>query len=493
MRFDKTGFKDKCDKQEFEKSIDQSNIQKLIDNFELIIDLQKFHNMCYKINSVLSRYNYFLGVFELKNKYRRFSMKDKSKKKIVRQLSSCLIEKYSGFRLISIEHEKNQRKLFKPIDIIYKSTKSIEIEPLYLISYQDNFHAKGNVPFVVYFDFETTAPVDNYLDPEQKKMFAISYVMIVAFNAELNLDRIIIQRSFAHSVEQLSSLDYFTPEQITCIDQSLIKMLNGVAFEVSKRRCKNSIGQMFSIESALVKKTLLKWFHQKFKQQFDKIDPFQKIKYERQHSIDWENYKCVMSFGDFVIRFEHKFLRNIYTIEQIQDSGHLKNIERYYPIFMEYIMICIGLLALLNNYHKGDYINYATEEFVQNNFTGDEITDIKNTINQTEIKNALQKTDGNVSKFNLKIYAYVYDQLVYFPRSDIDYETITTNKFFMNVHRLIRGKFHLHHSHITGRIYGYAHDFCNTTQMERSTAEIPFIAHNFFGFDLFYYLKAYIP
>ena len=134
-------------------------------------------------------------------------------------------------------------------------------------------------------------------------------------------------------------------------------------------------------------------------------------------------------------------------------------------------MICIGLLALLNNYHRGDYINYATEEFFQNNFTGDEITDIKNTINQTEIKNALQKTHGNVSKFNLKIYAYVYDQLVYFPRSDIDYETITTNKFFINVHRLIRGKFHLHHSHITGRIYGYAHDFCNTTQMERSTAE----------------------
>ena len=156
-------------------------------------------------------------------------------------------------------------------------------------------------------------------------------------------------------------------------------------------------------------------------------------------------------------------------------------------------MICTGLLALLNNYHRGDYINYATEEFVQNDFAGDEITDIKNTINQTEIKNALQKTHGNVPKFNLKIYAYVYDQLDYFPRSDINYETITTNIFFINVHRLIRGKFHLHHSDITGRIYGYMHDFCNTTQMERSTAEIPFIAHNFFGFDLFYYLKVYIP
>ena len=30
-------------------------------------------------------------------------------------------------------------------------------------------HAKDDVPFVIYFDFETTAPTDNCLDPEQKK------------------------------------------------------------------------------------------------------------------------------------------------------------------------------------------------------------------------------------------------------------------------------------------------------------------------------------
>ena len=78
-----------------------------------------------------------------------------------------------------------------------------------MISYEDNFHGRGDVPFVIYFDFETTAPTDNCLDPEQKKMFVISYVMIVAFNSELNLDRIIIQRGFAHSVELLTSLDYF--------------------------------------------------------------------------------------------------------------------------------------------------------------------------------------------------------------------------------------------------------------------------------------------
>ena len=42
-------------------------------------------------------------------------------------------------------------------------------------------------------------------------------------------------------------------------------MLKDMAFEVSKRKCRNSVGQMFSIESALVKKTLLKWFNAKFK------------------------------------------------------------------------------------------------------------------------------------------------------------------------------------------------------------------------------------
>ena len=92
----------------------------------------------------------------------------------------------------------------------------------------------------------------------------------------------------------------------------------------------------------------------------------------------------------------------------------------------------------------------------------------------------------------MKVFAYVYDELVCFPRIDIDYKTITTNKFFTNVHRLIRGKFHLHHSHLTGKIFGYAHDFCNTTLVEKTTPEIRFTVHNFFGFDLFYYMKACI-
>ena len=68
----------------------------------------------------------------------------------------------------------------------------------------------------------------------------------------------IIYRSFAHSIEQLTTLDYFTREQISFIEPHLTNMLKDMAFEVSKRKSKNSVGQMFSIESALVKKNTFK-------------------------------------------------------------------------------------------------------------------------------------------------------------------------------------------------------------------------------------------
>ena len=41
----------------------------------------------------------------------------------------------------------------------------------------------------------------------------------------------------------------------------------------------------------------------------------------------------------------------------------------------------------------------------ENKFAGDETNEIKNTINETEIKNELSTTHENIPKFSLKIYA----------------------------------------------------------------------------------------
>ena len=46
-----------------------------------------------------------------------------------------------------------------------------------------------------------------------------------------------------------------------------------------------------------------------------------------------------MTFGNFIIRFEHKFLRNIYTIEQIESSDQINNLKNFHEIFNNYIEI----------------------------------------------------------------------------------------------------------------------------------------------------------
>ena len=126
-----------------------------------------------------------------------------------------------------------------------------------------------------------------------------------------------------------------------------------------------------------------------------------------------------MSYGDFVIRFEHKFIRNIFTNEQIQQSDDLNCLENYYKTYQKFISISIGLLSLFNNYHRNDELNNETSEFIEESFANDTISELKNRVIQTKIKNALKTSISRVPNFYLKIYAFVYDWLVYFPKSGI--------------------------------------------------------------------------
>ena len=111
IRFDKVGKTNVCDQNEFKENIDSNLIKELNEgNFTFILDLQKPNNICYEINLILSKHNYFLRIFELKDKYRQLSMKEPKKQNIIRQLSSCLIQKYNGFQVISIEFDRKQKK-----------------------------------------------------------------------------------------------------------------------------------------------------------------------------------------------------------------------------------------------------------------------------------------------------------------------------------------------------------------------------------------------
>ena len=86
----------------------------------------------------------------------------------------------------------------------------------------DNIGYKGDLPLVAYMDFETTAPTDNCFNPEQERMFVISYVIVFAFPPTFNLDHIVVQRSFGHSYKKLTTINYLTNDQMECINIKLV-------------------------------------------------------------------------------------------------------------------------------------------------------------------------------------------------------------------------------------------------------------------------------
>ena len=106
------------------------------------------------------------------------------------------------------------------------------------------------------------------------------------------------------------------------------------------------------------------------------------------------------------------------------------------------------------------------------------------------ITNIITNTSCKIPKFNLKLYAFVCDKLIEFSKSDIVYDTITTDNFFRNVYYMIKVKMHLHHSHVTGEILKYVHDFCNWRVRENKTKFVIF-AHNFLVLNMFFLLKGY--
>ena len=85
----------------------------------------------------------------------------------------------------------------------------------------------------------------------------MSYVLIISFHFALNLNRIIIQKSYTHSLMELTTLNYLTEDQMKFIDLQILNQLKDIAIDVSKRKCKNTMGQMFCIEAAFVKKHYL--------------------------------------------------------------------------------------------------------------------------------------------------------------------------------------------------------------------------------------------
>ena len=127
-----------------------------------------------------------------------------------------------------------------------------------LLTFEENLKLKHDIPLTAYIDFETTAPTDDMLDPESNKMNAVSYAIIFAFHPKLKMKRIIVERSFGHYIQNLTTIDYLTTEQLKFKDAITLQQLRDCAIAVSSRKKCNAIAEMFSTELKFASDCLLK-------------------------------------------------------------------------------------------------------------------------------------------------------------------------------------------------------------------------------------------
>ena len=51
---------------------------------------------------------------------------DSKKKTVLRDLSSCIVEKVNGLKIVCVEFSKKLKEPFHPIDAIYKPVKKVD-------------------------------------------------------------------------------------------------------------------------------------------------------------------------------------------------------------------------------------------------------------------------------------------------------------------------------------------------------------------------------
>ena len=67
-----------------------------------------------------------------------------------------------------------------------------------------------------------------------------------------------------------------------------------------------------------------------------------------------------MSYTDFYTRYEHKFLRDIYSKETLETSKELKSLESYYEVFDRFLTIVILLESAISN--RGTFSETSKEK-----------------------------------------------------------------------------------------------------------------------------------
>ena len=274
--------------------------------------------------------------------------------------------------------------------------------------------------------------------------------------------------------------------------------LRDAATAVLAREKSTSLAELFSVELKFTIDTLNNWFSNTIKPKFLELSDIRKRMFIKKNPIAPSKTTCCicwfllnteafaehLRWYDFIIEMEHLFLRNIFRKNKLEKIENLENIEYYsgcFEKFIELIPIVEGATGIPHRIKEKEKLE---------NFMRDDLNDVFSHLG--ELKEAIDEVKV-VKKFDKspyidKITCFIYSAVMDFCKTDKINGIPISEKFVDNVKGISYNKTHIHHSHITGDIIGYAHSYCNF-KVRENKKKISVVAYNLFRFDFFFLLK----
>ena len=353
-----------------------------------------------------------------------------------------------------------------------------------IIYYQDHYKNLGDVPFSIYYDFETTTDSVVFFDA---KMFVVSYSMVVAFHPDLNIRRLVIFRSYDQGPNALISLTHFQALGYDFFDKPdnynkvTLKQLEDAAFSVQNREKNTALAEMFSIELKFIVDCLKFWFNKKHK--VLDLDLELKADFKQNNPLTRETICCLCHFpidprakngwSEHVFNSQYLFLENISSEKQIRQMG----IDKF-EIFSQKQNTILDELDPFCASIKSEKVSSASEH---------EDSEIENIIERIKKINTSMEDERKATKEKRNAFLYQH-AISSMPTDKVKGDFPISDKFLCNMIAIVRNKRTIHHSHMTGKIIGYAHDFCNQKCRENYYT-IPVLTDNHFRFDFFFIFK----
>ena len=358
-----------------------------------------------------------------------------------------------------------------------------------IVNYKDNFNRIGDLPFSVYYDFETTTGSAIYTDA---KMYLVSYCMMVAFHVELKISPLVIYRASNQSLPELRSLDYLDQVKNNFLsyryhNKKTKQQFEDCAFSTFNKSKNTVLSEFFAIELKFVCDALKKWFSEDVKRiEINEVEKF--------HFL-MNNLPRVCQICDFLIdpyvengwfnracSAEYLFLENIYSKRELFKMGIAE--------FEDFIAKIKKLLACLEEFCES--IEFENAKSAIEGIANEEVDQIIAEINstQTSVNAKAVKQDELTKK---QVLGYLYKKSLQFLKNDnISLKTPYSNNFLSNLAGIANNKPVVHHSHVSGKIVGFLHNFCNQ-KVRENCYTIPVIAHNQFRFEFFFFMQSFRP